>query len=127
MTSGSSMLPYLALPQGSPISPQELETIFNTFFVVSLAFSLVNIALNLLQAIGLWLMKNWARIIVLILNGLGFVGMVIIVVVMAGAGMLSGTEGFRGFLVSIACVFLFVIGLQGYTIFWFWANRDLFD
>jgi tetratricopeptide (TPR) repeat protein len=127
-TRGSSMLSDPALAQGLPMSPQEIQSFLGTYMAISIAISLGNIALNLIQAIGLWLMKNWARIIVLILNGLGLVGTVFyIVVTMAGAGLLAGTEGFDSSLAIFACVILFVIGLQGYTFFWFWANGDLFD
>ncbi|MGD8623382.1 MAG: tetratricopeptide repeat protein [Anaerolineae bacterium] len=127
-TGGSSILSDPALTGELPIPAAEFQTLFSTYLAIAVAISVGSIALNLVQALGLWLMKNWARILVLILNGLGLVGLVIYLVgTLAGASLLSGTEGLDSSLAFFACGPLLAIGLQGYILFWFWANGDLFN
>jgi hypothetical protein len=94
------------------------------YFAFILGVSVINLAL----AIGLWYMKNWARIVVIILQVLGILGNLC----QAGASILSlrqfsaayGIDSYPPVLL-IAMFIGFLI--QAYFIFWFVANRELFD
>jgi tetratricopeptide (TPR) repeat protein len=92
-----------------------------------LCFALVGAAINLTIAVGLWMMKNWARIVVIVLQGLGVLGaLAYSVVTMLSARQVTG-PGAGTFQVILIITLLFSFAVQGYIIFWFVANRELFN
>jgi hypothetical protein len=98
------------------------------FLWLGLAILLGTSLLNLAVAVGLWHLKNWARILVIVmqviglLSGLVQAGMSVLAVQRASAQF--GASSFPAIL-AVSLVLGFVI--QGYIIFWFLANGELFD
>jgi tetratricopeptide (TPR) repeat protein len=106
-----------------PLTPEQLTTLI----WASVGLGLVGSALNLAIAVGLWLMKNWARIIVIVLQVLSLLGGV----AQAAAAILSTREALAAVgIPSVPVCYLggFLVGfiIQVYIIFWFVVNRDLF-
>ena len=94
----------------------------------ALVISLLSAVVNLAIGIGLWMLKNWARLAVVVLSTLGFVsGLVQLVRTSdtfreAGAG-----TAFTGLPLPIIGGMLVAFAIQAVIIFWFLVNRDLFD
>ncbi len=116
-----------ALRLGSEYYPLQLGQI-SAVVGVYVLFMLVVSSINLAIAIGLWNMKNWARITVIALQALAMLGSLC----QAGAFISSFRQTMTASgVVSIPSAFLcglfFSFAIQGYIIFWFFANRELFD
>jgi tetratricopeptide (TPR) repeat protein len=91
---------------------------------VTLFFSVLYLAL----AIGLWRMKNWARVVVIILQILGLLGS------LASAGLTIGliretftAQGPLGFPPVLLISLVVGLIIEVYVIFWFLFNRERFD
>lgn len=92
---------------------------------VVLVLSVLSIAI----AVGLWGLKNWARIATIILQGLSMIGSIIQAVLTIG-GFRTLTEIANEplqFPTMLMCGLLLGFIIQSYIIFWFVANGDLFD
>ena len=106
-----------------PISAEQLTTLIWVVAGISLVFS----TLYVVVGVGLWLMKNWARIAVIALQGLSLLGGL----AQAAIAILSTRETQAASIIQGAPVCSlggFVVGfaLQAYIIFWFVVNRDRF-
>jgi Flp pilus assembly protein TadD len=85
-------------------------------------------SINLLVAFGLLLMKNWARIAVIILQVLSIVGSLAqATTTILAVRELSSSVGVQTFPTAIIIGLLVGFFVQGYILFWFVANGDLFD
>lgn len=92
--------------------------------VIALAIS----ALSLTVAIGLWNLKNWARITVIVLQILGLLGNSFPVCIgLGGISEAIDTYGFHWLFALLSCGFIAILAIGFYVIFWFAGNRDLFD
>ncbi|MEJ2209428.1 MAG: bacterial transcriptional activator domain-containing protein [Anaerolineae bacterium] len=123
-TSLSQLEETLAL-QGDtlPISAGQLST----FLMLGGGLGLLFSGLNLAIAVGLWQMRNWARIAVIVLLGLGL----LLGVAQAAVSILSLQEALAAF--GMQGVPIWYLGgllvgfvIQVYIIFWFVANREHF-
>ena len=106
-----------------PISAGQLST----FIMLGGGLGLLLSGINLAAAVGLWQMKNWARITVIVLLVLGLV----LGAAQAAVSVLFLQEALAAFgAQSLPIWYLgsFLIGfiIQAYIIFWFMANRELF-
>lgn len=91
---------------------------------IMLVFSLA----YLILAFGLWTMRNWARIIVLVLSILGLLATVgQAVASLTGMGQLAAQTGMSQMSTFFLCAIIPEFAISGYIIFWFWANRELFS
>jgi tetratricopeptide (TPR) repeat protein len=100
---------------------------FTTIVAGSLGFALLASTINLAIAIGLWNMKNWARIVEILRQGLGL----LFSLLAGGAFLILYRRALAQYdLASYPTFFLaaLFVGLivQAYFIFWFVANRELF-
>jgi tetratricopeptide (TPR) repeat protein len=94
----------------------------------TIAGLLVGSALNLVIAIGLWRLKNWARIVIIVLQSLGWMAGACNTVISIGAiAEVFASEGFEWLSAGLLCGPLIGLALSGYIIFWFIVNGDLFD
>jgi hypothetical protein len=66
---------------------------------------------SVITAIGLWQLKNWARILVIASQGISIIGEVLT--------LMSGEY-------SLTCTGLTGIVISGFIIYWFWANGKYF-
>jgi tetratricopeptide (TPR) repeat protein len=99
----------------------------STFVMLGGGVGLLFSGLNLAVAVGLWGMKNWARIAVIVLLALGL----LLGVAQAAVSILSLQDALAAFGVQGVPIWYlgsFLIGfvIQAYLIFWFVANRELF-
>jgi tetratricopeptide (TPR) repeat protein len=97
--------------------------------LISIAIALFMSVLNLAVGIGLWNLKNWARIVTIVLQTLGMLGNVAQAVLSIGSfGLVtSGADLHLQFPTTYVAILVFALLLQGYIIFWFAVNGDLFD
>jgi tetratricopeptide (TPR) repeat protein len=107
-----------------PLDVGQITTMAGLYFAVILGVGLFNLTI----AIGLWNMKNWARIVEIVRQGLGLLGSL----VATGAWVISFRAASASLGITHLPTFLLVmlfIGLliQGYLIFWFAANREMFN
>ena len=92
-------------------------------FLILLVLVILGV-LYFLLARGLWLLRNWARIIVIVTHSLGMAGAIISACLALGSGS-SGyaytdpTYSFCSAGISLA--------ISGYIIYWFSSNKDYFD
>jgi tetratricopeptide (TPR) repeat protein len=84
--------------------------------------------LYLAIANGLWNLKNWARIIVIILSILGILGgLAQAAATILSLDDLSAALGPEGFSTTFACFLLGWFVIQAIILIWFLANRKIFD
>jgi tetratricopeptide (TPR) repeat protein len=107
--------------------PIDLEQFMGLMWVWAVGVVVLG-GLNLAIAIGLWAMKNWARIAVLIMSVLGL----LLGVAQAATSILTLREtaalyGSQSLPITVVCPFILNFAIQGYIIFWFVSNRELFD
>jgi Flp pilus assembly protein TadD len=124
---GSDMIEEMLRTQPASL-PFDLS-IFLGFFWVILGVSLVVSTLYLAIAVGLWLLKNWARVAVIVLQTLGLLASLAQVVLsMFGLREAANQMGeTMTFPITSVCFLLPAFLVQGYIIFWFVANGELFD
>jgi tetratricopeptide (TPR) repeat protein len=102
---------------------------FTAMLWVYVGVALFGAALNIAIAIGLWSLKNWARIAVIVLQVLSLLGSVC----QAASTILSfrqlSSELGEGLSFPPLLMAWLLVGfvVQGYIIFWFVANREVFD
>jgi hypothetical protein len=77
-----------------------------------------------LLARGIWNLKNWARIVVVILQGLGFLGNVLLVILV---GMAYDPKIHSGYTWQFTCITLPMVVIGTYTLYWFATNGEYFD
>ena len=98
------------------------------YLAAALAISLVWAFVNLSIGIGLWLLKNWARVAVIVLSVLSFVaGLVQIALTTNAFRAAAAGSGFSGFPAPIIGGMVAGFAFQALIIFWFLVNRDVFD
>ena len=124
--SGDTIKEALSMVPGVPL-PFDMGQL-GLPIVVPLALSLLMSILCLALAVGLWHLKNWARITVIVLNSLGLLG----ALVQAASTILAvrqavAVTGAQAFPLPVMCGLLFGLVVTGYIIFWFVANGELFD
>jgi len=124
--SGGTIKEALSMAPGVPLPFARAQ--MGLFIIGSLALSLLMSILYLALAVGLWRLKNWARITVIVLNSLGLLG----ALVQAASTILAvrqavAVTGAQAFPLPIMCGLLFGLVVTGYIIFWFVANGELFD
>ncbi len=96
---------------------------------IYLAIGLLMAVANMVIAVGLWSLKNWARIAVIVVQSLG----VVVSLVQSARTILefrdlAGQYGVdASFPAPLMCGFLLGFVIQAYIIFWFVANREIFD
>ncbi len=91
---------------------------------ITLVFALAYLVL----AYGLWTMKNWARINVLVLSILGLLATIgQAVVSLTGMEQLAAQTSAPQMSTFFLCAIIPEFAISGYIIFWFWANRELFS
>lgn len=83
--------------------------------------------LNIALAAGLWALKNWARVLTIILQTLGFIGSLVQAFFLVG-GTRALSSGFSeaNFTLPILIAVLVGLVIQAYILFWFLANRERF-
>ena len=124
---GGSMIEEL-VPMPSDVAGVPITVSFTVAMLVMLGIGLFAAILNLSIAIGLWRLKNWARILVIIFQSISFLWNIVQAVLTVGtASREFAAVGAQTptiiMLVSLLVGFL----IQAYIIFWFVANRELFD
>jgi len=113
----SLLLDASTLPNGfDPINPDFLSFLRTYIMVYSILAFLFSI-LNLLLGWGLWGMRNWARIIILVTQGLSLLGGVFI--------LFYSIIATNGSLIVCGINALSLI-IPGIIFFWFFLNRRLF-
>ena len=112
----------------SSVAPLPFADLMGPVLILSVVILLVMAVLYLALAVGLWNMKNWARITVVILNS---VSLLATVAVFASAIVamrpLSEPVSLQGFPLIVISVVLLWLVFSAYVIFWFLANREMFD
>ncbi len=103
-------------------------SVLGTALWAGVAFAFIGAAVNITVAIGLWNMKNWARVAVIALQGLGLLlGACQSVTFILSFRQAAAAQGFSGGFPIFSLVWLLVwFAIQGYILFWFAANRDAF-
>ena len=92
------------------------------------AFALVSAVLNITIAVGLWYLKNWARLAVIVLQGLSLLlgGCQTVAIILSFREM-AASQGYSGGFPILSLAWLLGwFAIQGYILFWFVANRDVF-
>jgi tetratricopeptide (TPR) repeat protein len=127
LTAGQSVLES-AFQEIEPLMPLNLGQLTGIVWAY-VAIVFVVAGLNLAITIGLWNMKNWARIIVIGLQGLGLLGNIYQAVsTILQFRELSTAAGIEASFPLPALLGLMVgLLIQGYILFWFAVNADLFN
>lgn len=126
VSSGRGMFEQ-ALQMDTPGLMFDAEAILAMLWVYVAGMVLVA-AINLAIAIGLWNLKNWARIAVIVLQGLGLLGSLCQATTMIiSLRKLATGLGAQGVPIFFIAWLLVGFVIQGYIIFWFVANREVFD
>jgi tetratricopeptide (TPR) repeat protein len=103
--------------------PQMLATIVWAAVVVTLVMAATNLAIG----VGLWHMKNWARIAVIVTQIIGvLVALAQGAVTMLTLRQLSSLSGGQTATAPLICGVVVGLAIEGYILFWFVANRELF-
>jgi len=92
---------------------------------VTIVIASVIAVLYFLLARGLWLLRNWARIIVIVLQSLG-----ILVSLLSMCGTLaasSGSYGYQSNPGAAICGAVVGLAIGGYIIYWFASHGEYFD
>ncbi|HFD38813.1 MAG TPA: tetratricopeptide repeat protein [Anaerolineae bacterium] len=113
----------------APTSGMELTPVrLGTALWIGVALSLVSAVFSITIAIGLWRLKNWARLAVITLQSLGLLlGVLQTVMVVLSFRQMAAGVGYPGGFPIFSLVFLLAwFAVQGYILFWFIANRDIF-
>ncbi len=127
MTAGREMIDQaLQMQDPNMAFPLEMGTLMGMVGVYALIMLVVS-GVNGTLAIGLWYMKNWARILVIVLQSLSLLGGI----AQAAISILSTRQalavyGVEGVPVCYLGGFLVGFLIQVYIIFWFVANGDRF-
>ncbi len=82
---------------------------------------------NLLIAWGLWRLKNWARIVVIVLQSLGILGNIYSMVTTFFTPPAANSEFAMASSYGTICVSLVSLIIGGYIVFWFVTNKDYFS
>ncbi len=98
------------------------------FAQLGIGVGLVSGLINLAIGIGLWMLKNWARIAVIVLSTLSLIAGLVQVAVTTDAmrGMMGSSE-FSGLPAPLLGMFAAGFVVQALIIFWFLVNREAFD
>lgn len=106
-----------------------ISGIFGGFLMpdAGLGFTLISLViagLFFLLVRGLWQLKNWARIIIIVLQSLGILGSLI-----QGCNVLNiaTSYGFSGEITGAICGTVIGLGISGYIIYWFATNGEYFS
>ena len=90
-------------------------------------FAVLSGVVSIAIALGLWALKNWARVLTIILQTLGFVGSLVqAFFVVGGTRALSSGFSEANFTLPILIALLVGLVIQAYILFWFLANRERF-
>jgi len=83
---------------------------------------------NLTVAAGLWRMKNWARLVVVVVNVLGVLSVACPAVgILAGLSKIFVVSGLAGLPTPVWVILLAGLALVCGATYWFATNRELFD
>jgi tetratricopeptide (TPR) repeat protein len=107
-----------------PFDMGQLTGAFGSYVAVTFIVS----GLGLAVAIGLWNMKNWARIAVIVLQGLALLGNL----AETGFSILAfrptaASFDLNSISAALLCGLVGGLVIQGYIVFWFAANGERFD
>jgi len=95
---------------------------------ISIGVSFVSALINLAIGIGLWMLKNWARIAVIVLSTLAFIAGLVEVALTSGVMRgVAGSSGLSGLPLPLLGGLVVGFVIQALIIFWFLVNRDVFD
>jgi hypothetical protein len=100
----------------------ELVVLGLLFIVVAVVIA----ALYFLLARGLWQLKNWARIIIIVLQGIGLLGSLLQLLLALSAYSLS-SYGFGTDATTLICGAVVGLAIEGYIIYWFASNGEYFS
>ncbi len=90
-------------------------------------FAVLSGVVSIAIALGLWALKNWARILTIILQTLGFLGSLAqAFLTVGGTRVLTSGLSEASFSLPILIVLLVGLVIQAIVLFWFLVNRDLF-
>ena len=95
----------------------------------SIVVIFAGIGLNIALGIGLWQLKEWARVLLLVLLGLGMVGSLLFVLLMAvGIANLGPLDifGIGDYFALLIFLILIGVAVSGYVFYWFAANKKYF-
>ena len=104
-----------------------LTQILNIVIPVTLAITFLAGVFNLLVAWGLWRLKNWARILVIIVQSLGLLSYIYSLVVSVIAPSSASSDFTMASSYGTICVSLVSLAIGGYFVFWFVTNGDYFS
>jgi nitrogen fixation-related uncharacterized protein len=104
-----------------------LTQILNIVIPVTLAITFLAGVFNLLVAWGLWRLKNWARILVIVFQGLGMLGYIYSMVTALLAPSSAASDFTMASSYGTICVSLVSLAIGGYFVFWFVTNGDYFS
>jgi len=126
LISGRQMLAE-AFEMAGPGFPIDLNTFTGAMWIY-VGIALVVAAINLAIAFGLWYLKNWARIAVIVLNSLGLLANLVQTVIQLSASReLFALAGASGVPLPVLIPIFIGLAIQGFIIFWFAMNRDFFE
>jgi len=143
MSASQGIIEEMTMSQGM-LLPDNSGLVVGALWI-STFFTLFMAGINIAVAIGLWSMKNWARIATIVLTSLsaGYTLLQITgyIITLRGAAGNFGMSEFAAtgadqatfeqmiqfMTTSMACVTVIVLAIYGVIIFWFYANRELFD
>lgn len=126
LTSGRKYIEE-AFAMAGQVMPIDMNIVSGALWLY-VAIAAVMASINLAMAFGLWYLKNWARILAIVVNSLTL----ILNLIQSAVQLLSMREitaAYGGGVMSMLFVAPLLIGLviQGIIIFWFAINRDLFS
>jgi hypothetical protein len=103
-----------------------LNQIMSIIIPAVLVFTFLVGMVNLLIAWGLWRLKNWARILVIVFQALGLVGNIFSMI----STLLAPSSAYSEFTAvssyGTICTTLVTFAVGGYIIFWFGTNGEYF-
>ena len=107
---------------------EDAQGLLGTATWVAAGLGLLTAVVSLAIAAGLWRMKNWARIVVIVITVLGVSSVVCpVVVVSVGLSNIFATSLLAGLPVWLLAIPLAALVLVCSVIYWFAANRELFE
>jgi len=107
---------------------EDAQSLLGTTTWVAAGLGLLTAVVSLAIAAGLWRMKNWARIVVIVTTVLGVLSVVCpVVVVFVGLSNIFATSLLAGLPVWLLAIPIAGLALTCGVIYWFAANRELFE
>ncbi len=125
---GGLLAGLVAMTGGANYGGSESLAVFAVSGVVIIVFTLGFSVLEFLLAYGLWTLKNWARILLIVLQVLGLLSnLVSVVCVGLGIYSLNSSSGYGLDPTATLCGGLVGLLINGWITWWFFSHGELFE